>query len=344
MGNNKQGRSSNAADASNSQRGMTRRALLTGSLGACAAPLVLNATAQNAPAIDYSEPVPGSEGLSAYCDDGQVFVRWNNVIVAAYRAHASQKYPYITSLAGPITGISLTTESSLPYPHHRGIWLGCQPLNDGDYWSDGPVDEGQIKSAGPELKHVRADSVVILDKCEWIGPQGVSPCVDERRLTFTFLSEKIRLLDIDVKLTARENLSVRDAKHSFFALRAAPDISPNHGGNLINSEGDVGAAGTHRKAATWCSYYGPRRVRPDVVEGIALMDHPQNPWSPCPWLTRDYGHLSPSPFSFSFVKEPWRLAAGASVRLRYRIVSHAGDPTEAKLSQIYQNWVEGSPT
>jgi hypothetical protein len=318
--------------------------MLAGSLGACAASLGIAASAPKARAIDYSEPVSGSEGLSAYCDDGQVFIRWNNVVVAAYRAHATQKYPYITSLGGPITGTSLTTESSLPYPHHRGIWLGCQPLNGGDYWSDGPIGEGQIKSKGPELNHVRADSAVITDKCEWIGPQGVSPCIDERKATFTFPNERIRLLDIDIKLTAREDLAIKDAKHSFLALRAAPDISPSHGGNLVNSAGNVGAAGTHSKAATWCSYYGPRRVRPDIVEGIALMDHPQNPWSPCSWLTRDYGHLSPSPFTFAYAKEPWRLAAGTSIRLRYRIVSHAGDPTEAKLSQIYKDWVRTSPT
>jgi hypothetical protein len=80
-------------------------------------------------------------------------------------------------------------------------------------------------------------------------------------------------------------------------------------------------------------------VRPDVVEGIAIMDHPENPWNPCPWLTRDYGHLSPSPFFF--LEKPWRLGRGESIRLRYRIAVHVGDPQKAKLSQIYKDWISG---
>jgi hypothetical protein len=35
-----------------------------------------------------------------------------------------------------------------------------------------------------------------------------------------------------------------------------------------------------------------------MVEGIALLDHPGNPWSPCKWFTRDYGFISPSPFNW----------------------------------------------
>jgi len=45
-----------------------------------------------------------------------------------------------------VTGISLTNDSGMPYPHHRSLFLGCQPLNGGDYWSSGSFDKGQIVS------------------------------------------------------------------------------------------------------------------------------------------------------------------------------------------------------
>ncbi len=45
-----------------------------------------------------------------------------------YSAYQTLKYPYFEPLNGPLSGLPLTTESSLPYPHHRGLWLGCQPL------------------------------------------------------------------------------------------------------------------------------------------------------------------------------------------------------------------------
>jgi hypothetical protein len=74
-----------------------------------------------------------------------------------------------------------------------------------------------------------------------------------------------------------------------------------------------------------------------VVEGIALMDHPDNPWAPCPWFTRDYGHLSPSPFGF--LDRPWRLDRGQSIRLRYRVVLHGGTPDDADLDGVYDRWI-----
>src|ERR1044071_7424265 len=95
-------------------------------------------------AVDYDKPAPGSEKLTAEQTNGLMLFRWNNRAIAAYRALASQKYPYFYPLAGPATGLSLLAESALPYPHHRGLWLGCQPLNGGGYWGDTPLRKGTI--------------------------------------------------------------------------------------------------------------------------------------------------------------------------------------------------------
>jgi hypothetical protein len=73
-----------------------------------------------------------------------------------------------------------------------------------------------------------------------------------------------------------------------------------------------------------------------VVEGVALFNHPLNPWKPCPWFTRDYGFISPNPLHFA--AKPWQLAAGKSVQLRYRVVAYAGTPTDAGLEGIYKAW------
>ena len=73
-----------------------------------------------------------------------------------------------------------------------------------------------------------------------------------------------------------------------------------------------------------------------MVEGIALFDHPKNPWAPTPWFTRDYGFISPTPFNF--IEKPWQLAAGKSVQLGYRVVLFAGDPKAAGLENIYRDW------
>ena len=58
-----------------------------------------------------------------------------------------------------------------------------------------------------------------------------------------------------------------------------------------------------------------RAGRPDIVEGIAVMTHPKNPFRSI-WFTRDYGHLSPSPFKAQHISAtgvPWDRLALADI-------------------------------
>jgi hypothetical protein len=321
---------------------VSRRTALQLAIGAVATPLVMqNRVAHGDESSRETQPpsptIVEGVGLTAYLHGGQVAIRWNNVVVAVYRANPIQKYPYFSQLAGPLTGLPLTTETSLPHPHHRGLWLGCEPLNGGDYWRDTPLELGQIRSLNLQLGETTANSVEIRDRCQWIHQGEASPLLDERKITFRLLSDRIRLIDFDVRLTALNHISITKAKHSFFALRVAPDLAPLGGGRLENCSGQIGELETTGKPAKWCGYYGQRAGHRGVVEGIAVMDHPKNPWNPCPWFTRDYGHLSPSPFNF--LDRPWELAEGKVIRLRYRVVMHAGTPQEAALDRVYDNWL-----
>ncbi len=79
---------------------------------------------------------------------------------------------------------------------------------------------------------------------------------------------------------------------------------------------------------------------PNVVEGIAILNHPDNFGGNCPWFTRDYGHLSPSPFNF--LDKPWHLPAGDTLELQYCIALHSGSPQQADLDAIYKQWIDRS--
>jgi len=316
-----------------------RRDLLTGTVAGLAAIVLGQRPSRRVYAVDISDPPVGASGISSYQSGEQVFVRWNNAVAMGYRSHASLKFPYFSPLTGPVSGIPLTTESSLPYPHHRGMWMGCEPLNGGDYWSDGPLHQGQIRSNGLTVENANPEVVVIHDSCRWIRDGADSPLEDSRRFAFSIPSDQIRLLDVELEIKAAQDIRIEGAKHSFFALRAAADISPVHGGNLINSNGEIGADATFGRPAEWCDFYG-RRASSELVEGIAMFNHPENFGGNCPWFTRDYGHLSPSPFNF--LKAPWTLERGATLRLRYCVVLHAGTPREADLAGVYKQWVNDS--
>lgn len=299
--------------------------------------------------IDYTEPVPEAEGLTAYANHGNVHVRLNNLPLCNYRAQEGLKYPYFHPVNGPVSGLSLTAESALPYPHHRGIWLGCQPFNGGDYWSDKPLDTGQIQSKSLVIDNVPTQetdktnsppktSASFSDQCDWVREGYQSPLKDQRLFSIkVFPDRPLWILDMDFKLEALETIEIEKAKHSLLAIRAASDISCPEGGVLMNSEGGTGAEGTYGKEARWCGYHGKRKMNPKVVEGITMMTHPENPWRPV-WFTREYGHLSPSPFQF--LEKNWILEKGESIRLRYRFALHGGTPGEAGLDDVYTDWVK----
>jgi len=312
-----------------------RREMLKYSMAASIGWVGVQLAGDKALAIDYVKPVPGSENLTVYQNGPQIIARWNNMPLTAYRAHQTQKYPYFYPVNGPVSGLPLTSESALPYPHHRGLWLGCEPLNGGDYWSDRSLDIGQIRSLELKLGPIAANSAVVFDSCSWVRKDAPSPFSDERKFTISVPNERMWFIDCEFRLTAQQDITIAKSKHSFFAMRAASDISPAYGGVLMNSEGGIGAEGTYGKEARWCGYHGKRVNRPDLVEGIAIMIHPDNPLRPI-WFTRDYGHLSPSPFNF--LDKPWQLDKGRSIQLKYRVVLHAGDPDEAQLNKLYKKW------
>jgi hypothetical protein len=89
---------------------------------------------------DYTEPVEESKGLAAYQKDSQIHIPYDNLPVLSYRASSNNQYPYFYPLAGPKSELSLTTESSRPYPHHRRLWMACDPLNGGNYWADNGLE------------------------------------------------------------------------------------------------------------------------------------------------------------------------------------------------------------
>ena len=312
---------------------MERRQFLTSGIGL--APLL--GMGRVAGAQPQQTASSEGQGLTCYQLGPQIWVRWNNELMTCYRAHPSQKYPYFYPATGPLSGRSLTSESALPWPHHRSLFFGCDKVNGANYWQEG-YETGQIISAGPKIGKCTRDGVEILDQCEWKRPNQPPDMRDERRITILVPNETIGCIDMEIRWIAVQDVTIQKTNHSLFSIRAASDIVPTGGGHLINSEGQAGEKETAGKKAAWCCFYGKRSgVTGESMEGITLMDHPQNPWAPTPWFTRDYGFASPTPFYF--MDNPWTLAAGASVLLRYRVVLHTGSPEKAGIAANYKSWV-----
>ena len=215
-----------------------RRDFLTLSLAAAAAPLGVEALAA-APAATPAagpRPVPEAVNLTTYQVGPHIWLRWNNEMLTSYRAHRSQKYPYMYPVAGPLSGASLTAETSLPYPHHRSLLFGCDRVNGGNYWQ-GDLPAGQILSTGPKLGKATPQSAEILDACQWQKPGEPAVMKDARKITVSVAGPRLRFIDWQVEWTAVADVTVEKTNHSLFSIRAAADLTPWGGGTLVNAEG-----------------------------------------------------------------------------------------------------------
>ncbi len=264
----------------------------------------------------------------------KVVVRVGGEVFTCYKFAESQKYPYFWPVNGPVTGESITTESSQPYPHHHSLFFGCDKVNGGNYWQE-ENEKGQIVSGGAKIIEGSGGRIVFTDECLWRRP-GKEPVIrDLRRMVVSAPSRDVRFIDFEIRLEPLVDVRILKTNHSLFSARVVPELSVKSGGVLVNAEGETSEKGTWGAASAWCDYSG---TRDGITEGIAILQHPANRWFPAKWFTRDYGFFSPTPMYWPENGTHIELGKGRPLRLRYRVVVHAGDAEIAGIAEIFEQY------
>jgi hypothetical protein len=276
-----------------------------------------------------------SEKVTAKIDKDRVVVNVDGELFTCYKFASSQKYPYFWPVNGPLSGKSITTETSEPYPHHHSLFFGCDRVNGGNYWQD--VNErGQIFSQGPKIVKASGQQIVLTDTCLWKQP-GKEPVIeDQRQITICAPSEKLRIIDFKIIVKPLVDIEILKTNHSLFSARVVPELSVQSGGTLINAEGNTSEKGTFGAASAWCDYSG---MRDDITEGIAILQNPKNRWYPSKWFTRDYGFFSPTPM-YWLEGDKLTLAKGEKSTLEYRVVVHGGDSKTANIAGLFAEYIQ----
>jgi hypothetical protein len=274
-----------------------------------------------------------SQKVTAKLEKDQVVVNIDGKLFTCYKFAGSQKYPYFWPVNGPLSGKSITTETSDPYPHHHSLFFGCDRVNGGNYWQD--VNErGQILSQSPKIIEAAGQRIVLTDTCLWKRP-GKEPVIkDTRKITICAPSEKLRIIDFKITVTPLVDIEILKTNHSLFSARVVPELSVQSGGTLINAEGNTGEKGTFGVASAWCDYSGTRN---DVTEGIAILQNPKNRWYPGKWFSRDYGFFSPTPMNW-LEGDKLNLAKDEKLTLEYRVIVHAGDAKTANIAGLFDQY------
>jgi hypothetical protein len=250
----------------------------------------------------------------------------------SYIFSSDEKYPFFYPVNGPLSGGSVTSMRNGEYPHHSSLFFGCDLVNGGNYWQEG-LERGRIVSVNAEILKEGGDTVVISDECIWSRPGAVSPVKDRRKIIITSPSANVRQIDVEIAMEMLTDVHIRKTNHSLFSARMAADLSVKNGGTMVNAEGAKGEKDTFGKSSPWIDYYGKRG---EAVEGLAILQHPSNPWYPSPWFTRDYGFISPTPMYWPENGEETFLKKGEALLLRYRVLVHGGNTTDAKIGELFE--------
>jgi hypothetical protein len=275
-----------------------------------------------------------SQSIKADQETDRVDILIDGRLFTSYRYPSDWKFPYLWPVNGPATGNSLTIEQGIRYPHHRSLYFGCDKVGGGNFWQ-GPLETGRIISLGPVAVET-ATAVVIEDTCEWVQP-GLAPIIrDRRQIIITAPDPGQRRIEFRIELTFLVDTHVGKSNHSLFAAEMVPELAVEGGGNLINSNGKTSEEGTFGDVALWCDGWGERE---GVREGLAILQHPENPESPWPFFTRDYGFFSPTPL-FWVGEEGLDFEAGDTIALKFLVVAHKGSAEEANLDHVLKEWVD----
>lgn len=264
----------------------------------------------------------------------KINVTIGNKYFTSYIFSEDEKYPFFYPVNGPVSGGSVTSMRNAVYPHHTSLFFGCDLVNGGNYWQEG-LERGRIISVNAQILKQGGDSVVISDECIWSRPGAVSPVKDTRTYIITSPSGFLTRIDVMINMETLMDVTIKKTNHSLFSARMAADLAVTNGGTMINAEGLKGEKETFGKGSPWIDFYGKRG---NAIEGLAIMQHPSNPWYPSPWFTRDYGFMSPTPMYWPENDKDTFLKKGTVLTLRYRVLVHSGDHIQAKIAEEFAKY------
>ena len=291
-----------------------------------------------------------TQNVTARMEEDRIVVEVDEQEFTSYLFSEEHKYPFFFPVNGPTSGESLTAWDQEPYPHHSSLYISLdrvqsENVSHANYWQPrNRLDTGQVFSRNPQIVSQEDGRVVLRDEADWIVPStGSHQLRDTRTVTIWAPSPTIRVMDFEFEFEALKDLLVRQTGHSFFSARMRPELAvgcTTRGaawaemgtGTLVDSLGNRGEAGTRAEAAEWCAAYGQIE---GVTEGLAIIQHSENPMFPAKWFNRDYGFFSPTPFAFDGNIE---IPADQKLTFRYRVVVFTGDHETADIAGWHRDF------
>jgi type 1 glutamine amidotransferase len=243
-----------------------------------------------------------------------------------------------------VDGEVLTVTEPADHPWHHGLWSSWKFINGVNYWEENPkthVSDGTTELTGVVFKPAENFGAKIEVSLSYHLPGEASLMTERRLLSITPPdAEGAYRIDWESEFTvgnAPVNLGRTPLPNEeggkdyggYAGLSARLLLKPD-GWSILTSEGPGKAPEFHGKTARWMDFSS-------TGAGIAICDHPSNLRSPSPWYVHDQkpmSYFSPA----VLYREPLVLAAGQSLKLKYRVLVHSKAMTAAQLDADFKNF------
>jgi hypothetical protein len=235
------------------------------------------------------------------------------------------------------------------HKHQRGLWIAHEGVNGVDFWNNEASyttpNRGRIVLRKLGTIASGKEKGTLAATFDWVSPAGDALVREDRVMTF-YSSPTLRVIDLDVTLTALRDVTFGDKKDGFFGIRMRPALQEDTGsGHIVNADGLAGEKQLWGKTSDWCDYSG--QIASEKL-GIAILDHPKNPRHPARWHARAYGLFAENPFGLAVFtgdtsqNGAMTVASGQQLRFRYRVIIHPGDAASAGVANLWKTYAAAS--
>lgn len=271
----------------------------------------------------------------------QVLVSVDGQPFTTFHYDKKQPKPYFSPvlLGNNVVTRPLESTGSVDHPHHKGIWLSVDEVNEVKFWAE----KGKIENVSVELVPAKAAGPASLKVTNhWLGADGKPLLVEKTDIKIW----PNRTIVYEVKLTAADQkVTFHDTKEGLFGIRLADPLREKVGGNVVNADGKKTTKECWGQESAWVDYWGKLG---EQTCGVAIFDHPKN-FRKSRYHVRDYGLFTVSPFgqsAYTNGKEPAQphvLEKGQSLQLRYGLYVHEGDTKAGHVAEAYAAFVKNEP-
>jgi hypothetical protein len=277
------------------------------------------------------QALPGVD-RAALCIDG--------VERVGYEFGSGQARPFLFPVIGP-SGRPLTRmghPNPVGHEHHKSVWFGHQKVAGNNFWEERPNTDVRVRHRRVTAYRDGADWAGLAAEWEWwaVGRgwlrQGLIVAIEPR-------DDGGFALDLQSRFEPTGGaVELGQTNFGFLGVRVAKTLSDQFGGGrLVNADGAVGEPAIFGKPSRWVDYSGP--AAPGRVEGIAYLDHSDNPHHPTPWHVRRDGWMEAA---FNLASS-YLIAPDHPLTLRYRLVIHAGAADPTALNRAWEEFAAKPP-